>query len=73
MKDKIISFIKKIDDIITPYKKNIVFPVLKILGIIILCAILVRVIGGHETLAQYAEKNPEIAYQAETESTSQTE
>lgn len=57
------NLIKKIDKIITPYKKHIVYPLLKILGIILLCVILANIIGGHETLSDYAAKNPDIAYQ----------
>ena len=62
MKDKFTTLTKKLDALIAPYKKNIIIPLLKIIGIIIVCAILVRVIGGNETLADYAEKNPELAY-----------
>lgn len=62
MKDKILGLINRFRDAVRPYKKNIIIPLLKIIAIIILCAILVRVMGGHETLADYARKNPEIAY-----------
>ena len=65
MKDKLIAFFKRIDKKISPYKKNIIYPVLKILAIIIICALIVHFVGGHETLAQYAEKNPDIAYHTE--------
>lgn len=63
MKDKVKEFIKKLYTFLKPYKNTITIPVLKILGIIIICALLVRFIGGHETLKQYADKNPDIAYQ----------
>lgn len=69
MKETFDKFIKKIKkyidllwDILKPYKKNIIIPLLKILGVIIVCAILVRLVSGHETLADYAAKNPDIAY-----------
>ena len=61
------DFFKKIDKKISPYKKNIIYPLLKILGIILLCAVLARLLNGHETLADYAAKNPEIAYQTKSE------
>lgn len=57
------NFFRKIDKAISPYKKNIIYPLLKILAIIIICVIISHFIGGHETLADYASKNPEIAYQ----------
>lgn len=53
----------KINKAISPYKKNIIFPLLKILAVIILCLIILKLVGGNETLADYAAKNPEIAYQ----------
>lgn len=42
-------------------------PLLLLALIIILCSILARVFSGPETLSQYAEKNPEIAYQKKQE------
>ena len=62
MKDKIIALFQKIRKILKPYQKNIIQPLLTILLIIIICMIIVRVIGGHETLSQYADKHPDIAY-----------
>lgn len=56
----------KIIKTLKPYKNTIIIPLAKIIGIIILCVVLVKVIGGHETLADYAKKNPEIAYQTPT-------
>ena len=45
-------------------EKNTLFKYLTfIFLIIILCAIFIRTLGGTETLQEYAEKNPEIAYQ----------
>ncbi|MCQ2520270.1 MAG: hypothetical protein MJ107_07060 [Lachnospiraceae bacterium] len=67
MKEKILSIYKKIKKTLAPYKKNIIMPLLEIIGIIIVCALIVRFMGGHETLAQYAEKNPDIAYQSSVE------
>ena len=64
---KIGSFFKGLWKALDPYKKNIIYPLLKILGIIIVCAVLVRVMSGNETLSDYAEKNPEIAYQSDSE------
>jgi hypothetical protein len=63
MKDKLKDFIAKLYTFLKPYKNTIIIPVLKILGIVIICALLVHFIGGHETLKQYADKNPDIAYQ----------
>lgn len=57
MKEKIITFVKRICDLLAPYKKNIIIPALKILGVIILCALIARYMGGHETLLEYAAKN----------------
>lgn len=62
MKSKINDLISKIDKAITPYKKNLIIPLLKIIGIIIVCVVIARLMGGHETLAEYAAKNPDIAY-----------
>ena len=62
MKDKIIALFQKIRKTLKPYQKNIIQPLLKILLIIIICMIIVRVIGGHETLSQYADKHPDVAY-----------
>ncbi|MCR4961300.1 MAG: hypothetical protein K6A74_07575 [Lachnospiraceae bacterium] len=62
MKEKLSAFWAKICKALRPYKKNVIIPLLKIIGIIILCAVLVRVMNGHETLAEYAAKNPETAY-----------
>lgn len=56
MKDRIYELVKKIDDIISPYKKNIIIPLLKIIAIIIFCAIIARYLNGGETLADYANK-----------------
>lgn len=66
MKTKIAEMYTKIKRAIAPYKKNIIIPLLKIFGIIIVCAIVVRLMSGHETLADYAKKNPDIAYQTES-------
>jgi len=62
MKDKIIALFEKTRKALKPYQKNIIQPLLKIILIIIICVIIVRVIGGHETLSQYADKHPEVAY-----------
>lgn len=67
MKDKLKDFIDKLYTFLKPYKNTIIIPVLKILGIIIACALIVHFIGGHETLKQYADKNPDIAYQTSVE------
>ncbi|WP_029320016.1 hypothetical protein [Butyrivibrio sp. AE3004] len=37
-------------------------PILILIAAIILCSILARTLNGNETLAEYAAKNPEIAY-----------
>lgn len=65
MKNKFLMFIEKIDKKISPYKKNIIIPLLEILGIIIICVLIVHFVGGNETLSEYAEKNPDIAYKTE--------
>lgn len=44
--------------------KKISKPLILILGIIVLSSIFVRTFSHSETLAEYAAKNPEIAYQA---------
>jgi len=62
MKDKIIALFEKIRKTLKPYQKNIIQPLLKIIVIIIICMIIVRVIGGHETLSQYAAKHPDVAF-----------
>lgn len=36
-------------------------------GVIIFCAIAARMLGGHETLEEYAEKNPSAAYASSSE------
>ena len=72
MKDKIIEFFKVIKAFLAPYKKNIIIPLLKILGIIAVCALLVHFIGGHETLSQYASKHPDIAYQTPSSDSGET-
>ena len=38
------------------YGKKMIIPILEIVGMIIVCAILVYVLNGHETLAEYASK-----------------
>lgn len=73
MKEKILSIYEKIKKTLAPYKKNIIMPLLEIIGIIIVCALIVRFMGGHETLAQYAEKNPDIAYHSSVETDSFSE
>lgn len=62
MKLKIKELYERIRKILKPYQKNIIQPLLKIILIIIICVIIVHFIGGHETLSQYAEKNPDVAY-----------
>lgn len=66
---RIVNAIKKfflnIWDALKPYKKNIIIPLLKIIGVIIICVILIRVMTGDETLAEYAAKNPDTAYSTE--------
>ena len=66
MKDKFKDFITKLYTFLKPYKNTIISPLLKILAIIVICALLVHFIGGHETLKQYADKNPDVAYQTST-------
>ena len=54
------DFFKKIRFIATEiwkeYGKKMIIPILEIVGMIILCAILVYVLNGHETLADYAAR-----------------
>ncbi|WP_408070288.1 hypothetical protein [Butyrivibrio sp. JL13D10] len=45
-------------------------PAIIMVAVIILCAILARVLSGNETLAEYAQKHPEIAYGGSNESES---
>lgn len=52
--------------------KHILKPAVLILLIIALSAILIRVFSGSETLSEYAEKNPETAYEKTDSSTGQT-
>ena len=66
MKDKIIALFEKIRKALKPYQKNIIQPLLKIILIIIICVIIVHVISGHETLSQYADKHPDVAYSVST-------
>jgi len=58
MKLKIKALYDKIVKALAPYQKNIIQPLLKILGIIILCAVIAHLMGGNETLLEYAAKNP---------------
>lgn len=44
--------------LLSPYQKNLIQPLLKIIGIIIVCAVLAHLISGNETLLEYAQKNP---------------
>ncbi|WP_026657251.1 hypothetical protein [Butyrivibrio sp. AC2005] len=37
-------------------------PALILIAAIVVCAVLARTLSGSETLAEYAEKHPEIAY-----------
>ena len=53
---RIKAFFKAIGASLAPYKKNIIIPLLKILAIIIVCAIIARYMSGNETLAEYAAK-----------------
>ncbi|SCX19264.1 hypothetical protein SAMN02910339_02699 [Lachnospiraceae bacterium YSD2013] len=62
MKLKIKELFERIRKALKPYQKNIIQPLLKIILIIVICMIIVHVISGHETLSQYADKNPDIAY-----------
>ena len=62
MKLKIKELFERIRKLLKPYQKNIIEPLLKIILVIAICAILVRIISGHETLSQYAEKHPDTAY-----------
>ena len=66
MKLKIKELFERIRKVLKPYQKNIIQPLLKIILIIIICMIIVHVISGHETLSQYADKNPDIAYSTST-------
>lgn len=45
-------------------KNKLLRPLLLIFSIILFCAVLSRLFSGSETLLEYAEKNPEIAYRA---------
>lgn len=56
MMNKVKNFFSALWDYLAPYKKNIIIPLLKILAIIILCAIIVRFLAGGETLAEYAAR-----------------
>ena len=51
--------------------KNIGKPLLLLASVILLCTLLSRIFTSSETLADYAAKNPEVAYQ-EKESTEET-
>lgn len=56
MINKLKNFFSSLWEYLAPYKKNIIIPLLKILAIIIICAILVRFLSGGETLAEYAAR-----------------
>lgn len=59
MKLKLKEAFRKLRDAIKPYEKNLIIPLLKIILIIIICMLIVRFLGGHETLAEFAaKKNP---------------
>lgn len=59
MKLKIKEHFRKFREAIKPYEKNLIIPLIKIILIIIICMIIVRFLGGHETLAEFAaKKNP---------------
>lgn len=59
MKLKIKEGFQKLRAALKPYEKNIIIPLLKIIVIIIICMLIVRFLGGHETLAEFAaKKNP---------------
>lgn len=59
MKLKLKEAFRKLRDTIKPYEKNLIIPLLKIILIIIICMLIVRFLGGHETLAEFAaKKNP---------------
>lgn len=66
MKLKIKELFERIRKALKPYQKNIIQPLVKIILIIVICMIIVHVINGHETLSQYADKNPDIAYSTST-------
>ncbi|MBP5153325.1 MAG: hypothetical protein ILP13_10495 [Lachnospiraceae bacterium] len=62
MKEFIVNLKNKLKPIWAAYGKKLIIPILELLGVIILCVVLVHIISGHETLADYAAKHPEIAY-----------
>ena len=62
MKEFIVNLKKKLKPVWDAYGQKLILPVLKLLGVIILCVILVHLISGHETLADYAAKHPDVAY-----------
>ena len=62
MKEFIVNLKKKFKPVWDAYGQKLIIPMLKLLGVIILCVILVHLISGHETLSDYAAKHPEIAY-----------
>lgn len=51
-------------------KNNILKSLLLIAVIIVFCTVLTRIFSGSETLTEYAEKNPQIAYQEKERSES---
>lgn len=57
MKLKFKAFYDKIKKALAPYQKNLIQPLLKILAIIIICAVIARLINGNETLLEYAAKH----------------
>ena len=66
MKEFIVNLKNKFKPVWDAYGKKLILPVLKLLGVIIVCVVLVHLISGHETLADYASKHPEIAYSTNT-------
>ena len=56
MKLKIKALYDKVYKLLSPYWARLIKPALEIIGIIIICAIIAHVMGGNETLLEYAQK-----------------
>lgn len=57
MKLKIKALYERIKSALAPYQKNLIQPILKIIAIIIVCAVIAHLMGGNETLLEYAAKS----------------
>lgn len=55
MKLKLKEIVHKIRTSLSPYKRNLIDPLIKIILIIIVCVLIVKFMTGGETLLEYAQ------------------